>query len=191
MTFKFNIFKALILWSVLTSVGHAELIQSQESALKKAYPLADRFESRELLLTSAERKAIEAKLGKRIYTVQVTVIEAMAKGKFLGRAFKSQELGKHQPMDSLVALDSAGEVIDVELLVYRETYGGQVRQENFRDQFKHRRFGDALEVGKGIDAVSGATISSKSMALGVRKALLIDDLIRHSPEFNNSRGKHG
>jgi Na+-translocating ferredoxin:NAD+ oxidoreductase RnfG subunit len=177
MTFKFKIKIGVVLMAFMAFKGHAALLQTDEKALHLAYPQAEHFAARALTLTAVERQVIEAHLGKKIYSSNFTIYDVSAAGKKAGRAIHSQELGKHQPMDTLVALDPAGKVIDLELLSYRETYGGQVAQEKFRSQFKDKGLRDRLDLGRNIDAVSGATISSKSMILSVRKALMINALI--------------
>ena len=79
--------------------------------------------------------------------------------------------GKDQPITFLVAIDSANALKDIDVLVYREPYGGEVAYEPWRKQFRGKRSTDQLVVGKDIRNVSGATISSHSVTLGVRKAL--------------------
>jgi Na+-translocating ferredoxin:NAD+ oxidoreductase RnfG subunit len=79
--------------------------------------------------------------------------------------------GKDQPITFLVAIDSANALKDIDVLVYREPYGGEVAYEPWRKQFRGKTSGAPLEVGKDIRNVSGATISSHSVTLGVRKAL--------------------
>jgi hypothetical protein len=54
-----------------------------------------------------------------------------------------------------------------------EPYGDEVRSDRFRAQFQGKTAGDPITAGKDIDIVSGATISSRSMALGVKRDALI------------------
>jgi Na+-translocating ferredoxin:NAD+ oxidoreductase RnfG subunit len=89
----------------------------------------------------------------------------------LGFAQVRNVKGKDQPITFLVAIDSANALKDIDVLVYREPYGGEVAYEPWRKQFRGKTSAAPLEVGKDIRNVSGATISSHSVTLGVRKAL--------------------
>ena len=70
-----------------------------------------------------------------------------------------------------VALTRDGAVRNVEILDYRETYGGEVRNPAWRQQFVGKRFGAGVELGKGIRNISGATLSSRHVTDGVRRLL--------------------
>jgi len=89
----------------------------------------------------------------------------------LGFAQVRNVKGKEQPITYLVAIDSANALKDVDVLVYRESYGGEVAYEPWRKQFRGKTASAPLQVGKDIKNISGATISSNSVTRGVRQAL--------------------
>ena len=65
----------------------------------------------------------------------------------------------------------------VEVVQYREPFGDGVRAARFRDQFRGRSATSGFRPGEDIDIISGATISSRSLCIGVqRSAVLIDEL---------------
>ncbi len=94
----------------------------------------------------------------------------------LGFAAVGNVLGKDQPITFLVAIDPADRLKDVDILVYREPYGGEVAYEPWRRQFRGKTASDSLRVGKEIRSISGATISVHAVTLGVK--LLLADLTR-------------
>ena len=66
-----------------------------------------------------------------------------------------------------------------EIVVYRESRGDEVRDERFRAQFVGKSAADAIDTDSDIQAVSGATISSRAMAVGVKRAVvLFDELLK-------------
>ena len=79
--------------------------------------------------------------------------------------------GKDLPITLLVAIDPAARLRDVDVLVYREPYGGEVAYESWRRQFRGKGTGDPLVVGRDIRGISGATISVNSVTDGVRRSL--------------------
>jgi hypothetical protein len=80
-------------------------------------------------------------------------------------------VGKHEFITYALSLDPTGAVRDVEILDYREAYGGQVREERWRQQFVGKRAGQSLKLGSEIKNISGATLSSKHITDGVRRLL--------------------
>src|SRR6058998_4448760 len=77
----------------------------------------------------------------------------------LGFAQVGNVIGKDQPITFLVAVGPDDRLTDVDILVYREPYGGEVAYEPWRRQFRGKSAGDSLRVGKEIRSISGATIS--------------------------------
>jgi Na+-translocating ferredoxin:NAD+ oxidoreductase RnfG subunit len=101
----------------------------------------------------------------------VSVLRISKAGALLGFATVRNVKGKDQPITYLVAMDSHDALKDIDILVYREPQGGEVAYEPWRKQFRGKTSAAPLEVGKDIKNISGATISSHSVTLGVRKAL--------------------
>ncbi len=99
------------------------------------------------------------------------VIRVHAGDALLGYAAVRNAMGKDQPITYLVAVDTALALLDVDVLVYREPYGGEVAYEPWRRQFRGKGPGDHLEVGREIRGISGATISVNAVTAGIRRAL--------------------
>ena len=89
----------------------------------------------------------------------------------LGFAQVRNVRGKEQPITYLVALDGGLALRDVDVLVYREAYGGEIAYEPWRKQFRGRTSRDTLEVGRTVRGISGSTISVNAVTAGIRQAL--------------------
>jgi len=101
-----------------------------------------------------------------------TLVYRVVRGdSLLGYARVLDARGKDQPITLLVALDPALRLLDLDVLVYRESYGGEVAYESWRKQFRGRSAGDSLVVGRQIRGISGATISVNAVTAGVRATL--------------------
>jgi len=112
--------------------------------------------------------------GVRVDTLPVdtaSVLRVSRGDTLLGFAAVGNVLGKDQPITFLVAIDPADRLKDVDILVYREPYGGEVAYEPWRRQFRGKTADDSLRVGKEIRSISGATISVHAVTLGVRRML--------------------
>jgi Na+-translocating ferredoxin:NAD+ oxidoreductase RnfG subunit len=112
--------------------------------------------------------------GAAVDTVRVdsaVIYRVSRDGALLGFAQVRNVKGKDQPITYLVATDSADALRDIDILVYREPYGGEVAYEAWRKQFRGKTAAAPLQVGKDIRNVSGATISSNAVTRGVRQTL--------------------
>jgi hypothetical protein len=86
--------------------------------------------------------------------------------------------GKSRDITYMLALGPDGAVASLEILVYRESHGGEVAAPAFRGQFRGKKAGDRLAAGRDIQLISGATISSRSVTAGAAKLLAAFDLVR-------------
>src|SRR3989440_12473928 len=137
-----------------------------------------------LLVTAQNPAAPPAKLvasiarlfgpGTRVDTLRVdtaSVLRVSRADSLLGFAAVGNVIGKDQPITFLVAIDPANRLKDVDILVYREPYGGEVAYEAWRKQFRGKAAADPLQVGRDIRSISGATISVHAVTAGVRRML--------------------
>ncbi len=97
--------------------------------------------------------------------------KAQAGDKLLGLFVLDHVIGKHLFIDYAVALDTNGRVTRVEILQYRESYGGEVRESSWLGQFVGKTSSSALKVGSDIRSISGATLSSLHVTEGVKRVL--------------------
>lgn len=77
------------------------------------------------------------------------------------------------PIEMLVGIDEKGRVSGVKILNQRETpgLGANIVKPEFLKQFVGKSVSDPLIPKKDIDAITGATISSRGVCEGVREAL--------------------
>lgn len=82
-------------------------------------------------------------------------------------------VGKHEMITYAVALKPDGTVRRVEILEYRESYGYEVAEDKWLAQFIGKGQDAPLKLGKDVENISGATLSSKHVADGVRRVLAL------------------
>jgi FMN-binding domain len=97
--------------------------------------------------------------------------KAMAGDRLLGLVVLDHVIGKHLYIDYMVAFDTTGRVTKVDILQYRESYGGEVRETGWLAQFVGKTSGSALRVGSDIRNISGATLSSLHLTEGIKRLL--------------------
>jgi len=132
----------------IASPAQAVMYLSIDAAQKLAFPAANRF---------VENGGLTWK--------------AQAGDKLLGLFVVDHVIGKHLYIDYAVALDPTGRVMRVDILQYRESYGGEVREHGWLAQFVGKTSGSPLKVGGDIRNISGATLSSLHVTEGVKRIL--------------------
>jgi Na+-translocating ferredoxin:NAD+ oxidoreductase RnfG subunit len=120
-----------------------------EEAQKQAFPSATHFS--------------EVQAGR--------VWKAEAGGRAIGFFIFDRVIGKHLYIDYAVALTPAGAVHRVEILQYRESYGGEIRSPSWLAQFVGKTNSSALKVNGDIRNIAGATLSSAHVTEGVKRVL--------------------
>ena len=131
------------------SPAYAVRYLSIEEARKEAFPSATNFS--------------EVQAGR--------VWKAEAGGKVVGFFVFDRVVGKHLFIDYAVALTPAGAVQKVEILEYRESYGGDIRSPSWLAQFAGKTSGSALKINGDIRNIAGATLSSTHVTEGVKRIL--------------------
>jgi Na+-translocating ferredoxin:NAD+ oxidoreductase RnfG subunit len=116
-------------------------------------------------LTDAQRRAIESRSGVKVREALLKAWRVDGGGWF----FVDQVLGKHEFITYGVGLSPDGRVAGIEILEYRESYGYEVRNADWRRQFVGKSSADPLKLDADIRNISGATLSSKHIADGVRR----------------------
>jgi Na+-translocating ferredoxin:NAD+ oxidoreductase RnfG subunit len=123
------------------------------------------------LAASLERVFGPGERADSVAVDSVVVLRISRADSLLGFAQVRNVKGKDQPITFLVAIDPADRLKDVDILVYREPYGGEVAYDSWRRQFRGKSASDSLRAGREIRTISGATISSNSVTAAVRRAL--------------------
>jgi hypothetical protein len=119
-----------------------------------------------IVLSAADIAAIERDSGVKVYAGSLRGWKADD-----GYFFVDAVVGKHDLIDYAVALTADGQVRQVEILEYREAYGGEVRNSHWRSQVVGRHHGDPVQIGRDIQNISGATLSCQHLTDGIRRLL--------------------
>ncbi|MEX0360808.1 MAG: FMN-binding protein [Allomuricauda sp.] len=89
----------------------------------------------------------------------------------LGYAYLGKAPSMKDVFDYVVLFDSDLSVKKAKVLIYRENHGRQIGSQRWLKQFIGKTSENSLEYGTDIDAISGATISAKSMTKAVNRVL--------------------
>jgi Na+-translocating ferredoxin:NAD+ oxidoreductase RnfG subunit len=143
------------------------LSMAQAQALM--FPQAAAFEPVLLALEGAQLKQLAAQAGGPARKSAWRVWRALRDGAVLGHVVADAVIGKMEMIDYAVALDPQGAILDVQILAYRESHGGEVRAPSWRAQFRDKSAAQPLRVGDDIANISGATLSTTHVTDGIRR----------------------
>jgi len=157
---------------MFSTAAHAQQYMSVEEAQKALFPEAETFSVKEITLNEQTKAAIEQKSGVRVRETQFKAMRADAKGKNIGWLFVDRVIGKHEFITYACAIGNDGSVRGIEILDYRETYGGEVAHPKWRAQFQGKTLADPFKLGRDIKNISGGTLSCKNITNGVKRLLV-------------------
>ena len=192
---RFTWLLAALLLVVFSRPAGAVVLLNHDAALKAMFPNADKVVTEAVALTADQIAAVKGLCGDKwtLYpsgskTEEVTENDTVSfyfgtkGGKKTGVAVMEMQPGKWGPVHYIVALDLAGKVTDMAVMSYVEQRGRPISTKRFLSQFIGKTSKSALSVGKDVDAVSGATISSRATAFAVKKVIALYGTVYLAPE---------
>lgn len=154
-------------------IGHVEVLLSEESALVQIFPAADSATPQLVAVDSVMRADMFSALGWNIRDSVFLCYEVFQTGQRIGTAVVADEQGKYRPITFMAGIDTDHRIVDVRVLVYRESRGGEVRHPRFLKQYRGKSLENPVRINRDIVNITGATISVNALNSGVRKALAV------------------
>lgn len=158
--------------------AYEKVYSTKEQVLQEHYPSFSHSIDITSLLPTASISYLESELGTSLLNPSLTIEDYYDRDKLLGTVFVIEEMGKHRPMRILIIVSPEKEIVRTDVLVYREKVGSKVRKKRFLKQFIGKTKENELRVDYDIDGLSGATISSWSVTMAVKKALYLSHAIK-------------
>jgi hypothetical protein len=160
------VFIALPISALVAPSAFAVRYLTVEQAQKATFP-GKTFTPAPVKLTSSQHKAIEQASGVRVLRDEQQVWRVSGGGWFI----VDEVVGKHEFITYAVGLNADGSVKQIEIMDYRETYGGQIREQKWRAQFVSKTSKSTLKLDNDIKNISGATLSCRHITDGVKRLL--------------------
>ncbi len=150
----------------------------EADAAHAIFPASTASTRRSLDLSDAEVTALSKAIGRRVDARSYPYLEVKSEKGTLGFIFILDVIGETLPITFAIGVTADGALQDVQVMVYREPQGEAIQEKRFRKQFVGKRAKDPITLDKDIDAISGATISSRSATFAARKGLLLAEVLR-------------
>jgi Na+-translocating ferredoxin:NAD+ oxidoreductase RnfG subunit len=157
--------------SVWTSASFAAVYMDIEQARKVLLPQAATFQPWPIVIDAQASAAIAAAAQSRVPAGWQPQAWAGldAQGQRVGFVMSDHVTGKYELIDYAVGFAADGAVTDVEVLAYRESHGGEIRNAAWRKQFAGRKAPSQMRFGDDIRNISGATLSCEHVTQGIQR----------------------
>jgi len=137
------------------------------------FPAAKAFVERPIKLDEAQRDRVKSASGVRQRWDEQKAWRAEREGQLLGWFIVDEVIGKHEFISYATAISPDGKVLGLEILSYRETHGGQVREASWRKHFAGKTLADPFKLDEDVPNISGATLSCRNILDGVKRLLVL------------------
>jgi Na+-translocating ferredoxin:NAD+ oxidoreductase RnfG subunit len=149
----------------LVAFGLTEKLQKKVDKVVKSTFAIETFSMQPKDFSEAIVKALPSDFSKDHF------FQIQKDNELLGYAYVAKAPSKTDEFDYLILFDPELIIITSKVLVYREDYGGEIGSKRWLKQFNGKTASDELIYGDNIVAISGATISVRSMTNAVNNVL--------------------
>jgi hypothetical protein len=146
-----------------------------EQAQVLMFGASAKFERNDLKFSEEARSAIQNASGVKVERKKQPIWEVKKGESLVGYFIVDEVFGKHEYITYATALGPDGRVRSLEVLVYRESYGYEIRNPAWRAQFIGKKSGDPVSLNEDIKNISGATMSCRHISEGVKRLLATYD----------------
>ena len=170
----------VVLLTPIRATAQEGIFLKEDEAPRAVFPQATSFERKVIRSSEPLREKLQQRMGKTKTSIwedfYVTFI-AKKGDAILGYAVIVEEIGKHRPITFVVGVGTDRKIKDAALMIYREAYGGEVRERRFLQQYKGKQLKDPLLPFRDIQNISGATMSVEAIGRGSKKALALVEAV--------------
>ncbi len=170
---KILFFKIILFLFPAVLFAQSTVSLTPPEALRLIFKDSEEVIKEDQVVTSKIQEKAKKFLGDELPKVRYTFFIGKTRDKIDGYALIDEEVGKVLPITFVTRINPDGKVARVEVMVYRESHGGEVATKRFLNQFRNKSLNDELRLHGAIVNVTGATLSSHALVKGVRRALAL------------------
>lgn len=161
-----------LVFAALPLLSHASIHVSLENVQENIFPNQKMVQT-PINLTAAIRDKMQEASSVR-QPLKADRIWRTEKGDWL---VVDEVVGKHEMIKYAVGINAEGTVKQIQIMDYVESYGYEVAEKKWHQQFVGKTADAPIKLNKDIDNISGATLSCKHLADGVKRVMTMYDLV--------------
>ena len=159
----------------VATAGETQVYLTEAEAIHYVFPDMDSAHVETRVLSPVEKRRIEERLGWKLDQDTIRVFLGYKQTHLDGYAMITDQVGMYRPITFIVKVNPSGAISNMAIMTYRESRGSEVRQKRFLSQFFGKTVSHHLRLNRDIDSVTGATMSSRAIVAGTKRALVIID----------------
>lgn len=168
-------FFVVLFIALSTITSYATVFYSKNEAMVLAFGENAKIETLSLFPDEAQVRSIEALAKTQLESGLFTFYVGKQDEKILGYAAIESSTVRTKPETLMIVLTADGELRNVYTLAFHEPPEYQP-PEHWYEQLAKRKIED-LELGRSIDGISGATLSTRSTLAAVRKVMAVYEIM--------------
>ncbi len=166
-------FVLFFLFSSSLVMAQSTVYLTPADAIKLVFKTSKEVIKEEHPVTAQIQEEAKKMLGYELPKASYSFYIGKSDNKVDGYAVIDDEVGKVMPITFITRINPDGKVSQVEVMIYRESHGGEVATKRFLNQFRDKDLQAELRLGKNVVHVTGATLSSQALVKGVKRDLAL------------------
>lgn len=160
---------------VFVGASHATIFYSKNEAMELAFGKSAQIETLALFPDEQQTTQIQALAKTKLESGLFTFYVGKEQEKITGYAAIESSTVRTKPETLMIVLTAKGGLRDVYILAFHEPPEYQPPQRWF-EQLYDRPLAD-MDFNKGVDGISGATLSTRSALSAIRKVMAVYDVM--------------
>ncbi len=165
----------LITLSSMATTGFATIFYSKNEAMELAFGKGAQIESLSLFPDDNQIAQIQAQAKAKLDSGLFTFYAGKAQGKITGYAAIETSTVRTKPETLLIVLAADGQLRNIYTLAFHEP-PEYLPPQRWYDKLLNRPLAD-MDFNKGVDGISGATLSARSALEAVRKVMAVYEVM--------------
>lgn len=171
---KYKIVLLLLITIVIgLNLTAGEISDRVAKSISKNFGVDVKFQVEKMNIPKEIKFEIEKTVKQKFYKNYAYVYKISRNDSILATAILDNVYGKVMPITFMVYFDKNGKILKSEVIKYREQYGGTITNPKWNKQFIGKDFQSDFIPSRGVDGISGATISVNSISRGIFKLTLL------------------
>jgi carbon monoxide dehydrogenase subunit G len=172
----------LIIGLIVLPLRAVELL-SDSQAVKRMFLTADNVTAEQKTLSAAQVASVKSLLGGKMYAMsapegvneaQYTFYTGKKGADIQGIAVIEEQVDKWGPLRFIIVVDpKTGAIVNAAMCKYIDGRARNLSSRSFLKDYFGKTLADPITVGKDINAVSGATVSTEILSFMVKKVLAL------------------
>lgn len=152
-------------------------LKKMDKSIKSTWEV-DEYQKISIAVADVKLEGVVLQGSEQVFAVQ------NADQSLLGYMILSSARGKYDYFDVMVLYNEKIEILDSEILVYREDFGGEIGSFRWLKQFVGKSFSSQFKIDEDVQGISGATISVRAATNEFKRITILMEKLKNQNKLN-------